>query len=284
MENLFSLIDEKSDITDAPNAFPLPRRGGEIKFSNVVFGYEAERVILKNINFVVARGTTTAIVGPTGSGKSTICRLLLRFYDPLSGSIFIDNENIGLVTQHSLREAIAVVPQDTVLFNDTLHYNIAYGNPKAAENQIQAAAQSAQLDQFIEKLPKGFETRVGERGLKLSGGEKQRVAIARALLRNPEIFFFDEATSSLDSATEKEIQNNFSKISRGKTTLVIAHRLSTIVDSDEILVLDDGKITERGTHIKLLAQRGLYSRLWAQQEKEEKESIATLDEGMLDEK
>jgi ATP-binding cassette subfamily B protein len=232
----------------------------------------------------VARGTTTAIVGPTGSGKSTICRLLLRFYDPLSGNIFIDNEDIRLVTQYSLREAIAVVPQDTVLFNDTLHYNIAYGNPKAVENQIQAAAQSAELDQFIEKLPKGFETRVGERGLKLSGGEKQRVAIARALLRNPEIFFFDEATSSLDSATEKQIQNNFSKLSRGKTTLVIAHRLSTIIDSDEILVLDDGQITERGNHIELLEQRGLYSRLWAQQEKEEQESIATLEEDMLEEK
>ncbi|MCP4953911.1 MAG: ABC transporter ATP-binding protein/permease [Proteobacteria bacterium] len=284
MENLFSLIDEKSEIMDEPNAFPLPRRGGEIRFSDVVFGYEAERIILKNINFVVARETTTAIVGPTGSGKSTICRLLLRFYDPLSGNIFIDNEDISLVTQHSLREAIAVVPQDTVLFNDTLLYNIAYGDPEATDNQIQAATQSAQLDQFIEKLPRGFETRVGERGLKLSGGEKQRVAIARALLRNPEIFFFDEATSSLDSATEKEIQNNFSKLSKGKTTLVIAHRLSTIIDSDEILVLDDGQITERGTHVKLLEKRGLYSRLWAQQKKEEQESNATLGEDMPDQK
>ena len=271
MENLFALVDEKTDVADASDAMPLRHEGGVIEFQDVSFSYEANRTILKNINLVVDAGTTTAIVGPTGSGKSTISRLLLRFYDPQAGRILIDGQDLRALTQHSLREAIGVVPQDTVLFNDTIYYNIAYGNPKADEDQVLAAAKAAQLDRFIQRLPERYQTLVGERGLKLSGGEKQRVAIARALLRDPEIFFFDEATSSLDSTTEREIQSNFAQISKGKTSLVIAHRLSTIVDADQILVLADGTITERGTHPTLLAENGLYATLWREQQKEERQ-------------
>ena len=271
MENLFALVDEKTDVADASDAMPLRHEGGVIEFQDVSFSYEANRTILKNINLAVDAGTTTAIVGPTGSGKSTISRLLLRFYDPQAGRILIDGQDLRALTQHSLREAIGVVPQDTVLFNDTIYYNIAYGNPKANEDQVLAAAEAAQLDDFIQRLPERYQTLVGERGLKLSGGEKQRVAIARALLRNPEIFFFDEATSSLDSTTEREIQSNFAEISKGKTSLVIAHRLSTIVEADQILVLAEGAITERGTHPTLLAENGLYAKLWREQQKEERE-------------
>ncbi|HCX86817.1 MAG TPA: metal ABC transporter permease, partial [Gammaproteobacteria bacterium] len=274
MENLFSLVDERTEVADAEDARPLRHQGGCIEFRDVSFSYEAERTILHNISFSVAPGTTTAIVGPTGSGKSTISRLLLRFYDPQAGQILIDGQAIRDVTQHSLRQAIGVVPQDTVLFNDTLYYNIAYGDPKADEDRILAAAKAAQLDDFIRHLPRGYQTTVGERGLKLSGGEKQRVAIARALLRDPEIFFFDEATSSLDSATEREIQGNFAAISKGRTSLVIAHRLSTIVNADQILVLADGEITERGTHPQLLADNRLYAQLWQEQQKEERQASA----------
>ena len=271
MENLFALVDEKTDVADASDAKPLRHEGGVIEFQDVSFSYEANRTILKNINLAVDAGTTTAIVGPTGSGKSTISRLLLRFYDPQAGRILIDGQDLRELTQHSLREAIGVVPQDTVLFNDTIYYNIAYGNPKANEDQVLAAAEAAQLDDFIQRLPERYQTLVGERGLKLSGGEKQRVAIARALLRDPEIFFFDEATSSLDSTTEREIQSNFAEISKGKTSLVIAHRLSTIVEADQILVIAEGAITERGTHPTLLAENGLYAKLWREQQKEEHE-------------
>ena len=271
MENLFALVDEKTDVADASDAMPLRHEGGVIEFQDVSFSYEANRTILKNINLAVDAGTTTAIVGPTGSGKSTISRLLLRFYEPQAGRILIDGQDLRALTQHSLREAIGVVPQDTVLFNDTIYYNIAYGNPKANEDQVLAAAEAAQLDDFIQRLPDRYQTLVGERGLKLSGGEKQRVAIARALLRDPEIFFFDEATSSLDSTTEREIQSNFAEISKGKTSLVIAHRLSTIVEADQILVLAEGAITERGTHPTLLAENGLYAKLWREQQKEERE-------------
>ncbi|MGB1447436.1 MAG: ABCB family ABC transporter ATP-binding protein/permease [Arenicellales bacterium] len=271
MENLFALVDEETDVADASDAKPLRHEGGVIEFQDVSFSYEANRTILKNINLAVDAGTTTAIVGPTGSGKSTISRLLLRFYDPQAGRILIDGQDLRALTQHSLREAIGVVPQDTVLFNDTIYYNIAYGNPKANEDQVLAAAEAAQLDDFIQRLPERYQTLVGERGLKLSGGEKQRVAIARALLRDPEIFFFDEATSSLDSTTEREIQSNFAEISKGKTSLVIAHRLSTIVEADQILVLAEGAITERGTHPTLLAENGLYAKLWREQQKEERE-------------
>ena len=271
MENLFALVDEETDVADASDAKPLRHEGGVIEFQDVSFSYEANRTILKNINLAVDAGTTTAIVGPTGSGKSTISRLLLRFYDPQAGRILIDGQDLQALTQHSLREAIGVVPQDTVLFNDTIYYNIAYGNPKANDAQVLAAAKAAQLDDFIQRLPERYQTLVGERGLKLSGGEKQRVAIARALLRDPEIFFFDEATSSLDSTTEREIQSNFAAISKGKTSLVIAHRLSTIVEADQILVLAEGAITERGTHPTLLAENGLYAKLWREQQKEERE-------------
>ena len=269
MENLFALIDEQPDVADSPQAAPLRAENGAIAFHNVVFGYETDRTILKDVSFSVAPGTTTAIVGPTGSGKSTLCRLLLRFYDPQSGRIEISGQDIRQVTQHSLRSAIGVVPQDTVLFNDTLFYNIAYGDPGASPGKVHSAADSAQLHDFIAKLPQGYETRVGERGLKLSGGEKQRVAIARALLREPSIFFFDEATSSLDSVTEQEIQMHLAQLSSGKTTLVIAHRLSTIVNAHQILVLADGQIVERGSHGTLLTDGGLYAQLWAQQQKEE---------------
>ncbi|MEC9078615.1 MAG: ABC transporter ATP-binding protein/permease [Pseudomonadota bacterium] len=271
MENLFALVDEKTDVADAPDAKILRPQGGVIEFQDVSFSYEANRNILQDINLAVDAGATTAIVGPTGSGKSTISRLLLRFYDPQAGRILIDGQDLRELTQHSLREAIGVVPQDTVLFNDTIYYNIAYGNPKANEDQVLAAAKAAQLDHFIQRLPERYQTLVGERGLKLSGGEKQRVAIARALLRDPEIFFFDEATSSLDSTTEREIQSNFAELSKGKTSLVIAHRLSTIVEADQILVLADGTITEHGTHPTLLAENGLYAKLWREQQKEERE-------------
>ena len=271
MENLFALIDEQPDVADSPQAAPLRVGNGAIAFHNVLFGYETGRRILKDVSFSVAPGTTTAIVGPTGSGKSTLCRLLLRFYDPQSGRIEISGQDIRQVTQHSLRSAIGVVPQDTVLFNDTLFYNIAYGDPGASPEKVHSAADSAQLHDFIAKLPQGYQTRVGERGLKLSGGEKQRVAIARALLREPSIFFFDEATSSLDSVTEQEIQMHLARLSSGKTTLVIAHRLSTIVNAHQILVLADGQIVERGSHGTLLADGGLYAQLWAQQQREENE-------------
>ncbi len=274
MENLFSLVDEQTEVADATHAHPLRHQGGSIEFRQVSFGYESERTILHNISFSIAPGTTTAIVGPTGSGKSTISRLLLRFYDPQSGNILIDGQDLLDLTQHSLRQAIGVVPQDTVLFNDTLYYNIAYGDPKADEDRILAAAKAAQLDDFIQRLPGGYQTVVGERGLKLSGGEKQRVAIARALLRDPGIFFFDEATSSLDSNTEREIQSNFAEISKGRTSLVIAHRLSTIVNADQILVLADGEITERGAHPQLLAEGGLYAQLWQEQQKAERQASA----------
>jgi ATP-binding cassette subfamily B protein len=277
MENLFSLMDESTDVADAADARPLKHNGGAIEFRNVDFNYETERRILHNVSFTVDPGTTTAIVGPTGAGKSTISRLLLRFYDPQSGQVLIDGQDIRSITQHSLRRAIGVVPQDTVLFNDNLYYNIAYGDPQADRDRILAAARAAHLHDFIENLPAGYETLVGERGLKLSGGEKQRVAIARALLRNPEIFFFDEATSSLDSATENEIQNNLARISQGRTSLVIAHRLSTVVNADQILVLEDGQITEQGTHPQLLTQNGLYAQLWRQQKKEELEKSSASD-------
>src|SRR5210317_676552 len=264
MENLFTLWEEKPNLTDSDQSVSQTKQAS-IRFENVSFDYDERRTIIENISFEVPDGKKVALVGPTGAGKSTISRLLFRFYDPKQGAININNENIKDISQSSLRKMIGVVPQDTVLFNDTIYYNISYGNPEASEEQIYEAAKSADIHNFVIGLPDGYQTFVGERGLKLSGGEKQRVAIARAILKNPSIFFFDEATSALDSTTEKEIQKNLQTISQNRTTLVIAHRLSTAADADEILVLEQGQITERGTHDELLSLNGKYAEMWDKQ-------------------
>ena len=266
MENMFNLLDEKSNIINEGN-LSLSQNNSEIEFKNVKFGYDVKRVILKGISFKVPNGKKVAIVGPTGAGKSTISRLLFRFYDPIDGEININNKNLKDVDQESLRQKIGVVPQDTVLFNDTILYNIAYGNPSASKDEIINAAKVAGIHNFIESIPDKYNTLVGERGLKLSGGEKQRVAIARTILKNPSIFFFDEATSALDSSTEKEIQENLKQISKGKTTLIIAHRLSTAADSDNIIVLDKGEIVEEGSHEELLVLGKIYAQMWEKQKK-----------------
>ena len=266
MERMFSIIDIEAEIEDKPGAPELTSGAGEIRFEKVSFGYDKRRRILHDLSFTAAPGSTVAIVGPTGSGKSTISRLLFRFYDIGSGRIEIDGQNIAEVTQHSLRAAIGIVPQDTVLFNDTIYYNIAYGLSGAGRGQVEQAAKLARIHDFIIGLPDGYETKVGERGLKLSGGEKQRVAIARTILKGPEILLFDEATSALDTHTEKEIQASLREVSADRTTLVIAHRLSTVVDADEILVLDKGRVVERGTHQTLLAKGGAYAGMWARQQ------------------
>ena len=264
MENMFSLLEVKS-ITQEVNEKIPEGNTAEIKFDQVSFDYDVRRTIIKNISFTVPDGKKVAIVGPTGAGKSTISRLLFKFYEPKSGNIFINGMNINTISQQSLREIIGVVPQDTVLFNDTIHYNIAYGNTKASEEEVISAAKNADIHDFISSLPDGYQTIVGERGLKLSGGEKQRVAIARTILKNPKIFFFDEATSALDTSTEKEIQKNLENISRNKTTLIIAHRLSTAANADQIIVLDQGVIIEQGTHESLLSQKGKYFEMWEKQ-------------------
>ncbi len=269
MDKMFELLEHKPDVVDAANAQELKVGPSQIDFENVSFGYSEERGILKNISFQVPPGKTVAIVGPSGSGKSTISRLLFRFYDVDQGRITIDGQDIRDVSQLSLRKAIGVVPQDTVLFNDTIAYNIHYGNPEALWEQVQEAAQLAQIHGFVESLPKGYETEVGERGLKLSGGEKQRVAIARTILKGPRILIFDEATSALDSHTEKEIQESLREVSKERTTLIVAHRLSTIIDADEILVLREGEIIERGRHEELLKLGGEYSEMWKKQQKSE---------------
>ena len=264
---MFALVDEIPDIVDKENAYDLDVHSGKIEFKNIKFSF-GNRVILKNLSFVVNPGHKVAIVGPTGAGKSTISKLLFRFYDPSSGIISIDNQNIKDVTQSSLRSNIGVVPQDTVLFNDTIKYNIAYSKPGASIEEINNAAKLSSIDRFIANLEIGYDTIVGERGLKLSGGEKQRVAIARALLKNPKIFIFDEATSALDSKTEKSIEKSLKKLSNKNTTLVIAHRLSTIIDADKIIVLENGIIAEQGSHKELIKKNGLYAEMWLRQQEQ----------------
>ncbi|MDC0472601.1 ABC transporter ATP-binding protein/permease [Pelagibacteraceae bacterium] len=264
MENMFSLLEISSETEEGLENMP-PNDVTEIRFDKVSFDYDVRRTIIKNVSFTVPDGKKVAIVGPTGAGKSTISRLLFKFYDPKEGNIYINDTNINKISQKSLRKIIGVVPQDTVLFNDTIYYNIIYGNTSANKEEVISAAQNADIHNFIVALPDGYETIVGERGLKLSGGEKQRVAIARTILKNPKIFFFDEATSALDTSTEKEIQKNLENVSKDKTTLIIAHRLSTAANADNIIVLDQGAIVEQGTHQSLLLEKGKYFEMWGKQ-------------------
>lgn len=265
IEMMFDVLERTPEIKDHPNAPALKVRAGDVRFDNVVFSYDPGRTILRGVSFEVPAGKTVAIVGPSGAGKSTLSRLLFRFYEPQSGRITIDGQDISAVSQSSLRAAIGIVPQDTVLFNDTIAYNIRYGRWEASEAEIEAAAADAQMDRFIKMVPQGFGAQVGERGLKLSGGEKQRVAIARTMLKGPPILVLDEATSALDTFTERDIQAALDRVSKGRTTLVIAHRLSTVVNADEIIVLDQGIIAERGTHLALIDQNGIYAALWNRQ-------------------
>ena len=282
IETMFAILSRKPEIEDRPNAQPLKVSDGAVRFENVHFAYEPDRPILKGVSFAVPAGHTVAIVGPSGAGKSTVSRLLYRFYELSSGRIEIDGQDIREVTQTSLRASIGMVPQDTVLFNDTIRYNIRYGRWDATDEEVEEAARLAQIDGLIRLSPKGYETEVGERGLKLSGGEKQRVAIARTILKSPPILLLDEATSALDSHTEKEIQDALERVSKNRTTLVIAHRLSTIVGADQIIVLNEGAIAERGTHYELLAMGGLYASMWNRQREAEeaREKLAMVDDDL----
>ncbi|PWR19712.1 ABCB family ABC transporter ATP-binding protein/permease [Zavarzinia compransoris] len=280
MEAMFAVLDVEEEVKDRPGAPALTVAGGEVRFEDVDFRYDARRGILKGVSFTVAPGSTVAIVGPSGAGKSTISRILFRFYDIEAGRVSIDGQDIREVSQESLRRAIGIVPQDTVLFNDTIRYNIRYGRPGATDEEVEAAARLARIHDFVVSLPDGYDSMVGERGLKLSGGEKQRVAIARTILKNPPILLLDEATSALDTQTEKEIQASLKEISRDRTAIVIAHRLSTVVDADEILVLDKGRIVERGTHEALLDLGGQYAGMW-QRQLEAVEAEAKLAEAKL---
>lgn len=269
MEKLFSLLDENQEITDRQNAIKLNAGDVTVAFTHVSFSYETNRQILFDVNFTIPAGSTVAVVGQSGSGKSTLARLLFRFYDVTDGKILINDHDLRDITQESLRAMIGIVPQDTVLFNESIYYNIAYGRPSATQEEILAAAKSAHIHDFIDSLPDKYQTQVGERGLKLSGGEKQRIAIARAILKNPAILVFDEATSALDSRTEKNIQKELKQLAKDRTTLVIAHRLSTIIDANQILVMDNGRIIERGTHQQLLIKNGTYAQMWKLQQQEE---------------
>jgi len=270
MDLIFKLLESEPEITDAPNARPLSLTSGEVRFEQVNFSYQPEREILHGIDFSVRPGEKVAVVGHSGAGKSTLSRLLFRFYDVTAGRVLLDGQDLRQVTRDSLRRVIGIVPQDTVLFNDSILYNLAYGRPQASREEIEAAARMAHIAEFIESLPDGYDTVVGERGLKLSGGEKQRIAIARAMLKRPRILVFDEATSSLDSKTEQAIQETLKEVARDHTTLVIAHRLSTVVDADRILVMDQGRIREQGTHKALLEQAGVYAQMWLLQQQEER--------------
>ncbi|MDQ6683953.1 MAG: ABC transporter ATP-binding protein/permease [Pseudomonadota bacterium] len=276
MEKMFALLGQNREVADAPGAQALVVRGGAVRFTDVRFAYDREREILHGVSFDIPAGKTVAVVGPSGSGKSTLARLLFRFYDVDSGGIAIDGQDIRAVTQKSLREAIGIVPQDTVLFNDTVEYNIAYGRAGAGRAEVEGAARSAHIHAFIASTPKGYETMVGERGLKLSGGEKQRVAIARTLLKNPPILIFDEATSALDSANERAIQAELREVAKDRTALVIAHRLSTVVDAEQILVMHEGRIAERGRHAELLALGGRYAEMWRLQQSSRAEDDSPL--------
>jgi ATP-binding cassette subfamily B protein len=281
IEAMFKLLRVSADIKDRPNAVPLVPGPADVEFDSVSFAYDARRTILHDVSFTVPAGKRVAIVGASGAGKSTISRLLFRFYDVNSGAIRIDGQDLRAVTQASVRSAIGIVPQDTVLFNDTIYYNIAYGRPGATPAEIEEAARLARIHDFIMASPDGYQTKVGERGLKLSGGEKQRVAIARTILKRPRILLFDEATSALDTRTEREIQVSLREVSRGHTTLVIAHRLSTIVDADEIIVLNEGRIAERGTHTQLILRDGLYAAMWRRQQDAHENAVPTDTDSVL---
>jgi ATP-binding cassette subfamily B protein len=276
MEAMYALLDEKPDIADKPTAIALKVSQGEVEFDRVAFVHDGRHAGLSDVSFTIPTGKTVAIVGPSGSGKSTIVRLLFRFYDPQSGAVRIDGQDLRDVTQESVRAAIGLVPQDVVLFNDTLAYNIAYGRPDATQEEIAEAAKMARLEGLIAAAPMGLQTKVGERGLKLSGGERQRVGIARALLKNPPILVLDEATSSLDSVTEAEVREALEDAAKGRTTLVVAHRLSTVADADEIIVLADGKVAERGSHEALLAKGEVYAELWEMQARMNAQVVAVI--------
>jgi ABC-type transport system involved in Fe-S cluster assembly fused permease/ATPase subunit len=278
LEKLYGLMNMKPDVRDAPDAKPLQVRGGEVRFDNVSFTHDARSAGIDGVSFVVPAGTKLAVVGPSGSGKSTLLKLLFRFYDTKGGSVLVDGQDVRGLKQDSLRDAIGLVPQDVVLFNASMKENLLYGRPDASETDLREAATRAQLIEFIDRLPNGWETRVGERGVKLSGGERQRVGIARAILKNPAILVLDEATSALDSATEQEVQGALDEAAKGRTTLMVAHRLSTVAGADEIIVLDAGKIVERGTHRELLDRGGLYADLWNRQSRAHEDADAMVTE------